>query len=387
MILNAVNEYWASLSGRYRTSPLPGFLSWWGGELASLAPATLRSRMVPPRPSLWLVANAEDTSLEIWRGGEAPERVDHFGADDDAHLLRDRWFEQLASFKDGRPEIRLCLPLDSVLACPVDMPLAVESNLGAAIGYQLDQLTPFKASQVIYDHRISERDAHQGRIEVELRLIPINRVEAVRERLAQIGIRPHVIDTLAINGDEPECEGFNLLPEAERPPYVYARARLNWLLAGVAVLLLAVVMAQSLYLRGYKVDRLEAEVAGLRQEAETVMDLQRQLEDALVAANFLAERRRRQPVIIQVLDEVSRVLPDDMWLQQVQVRDNEVMMMGFADGSQRLIEILNDSPLLDDAEFRGSITVDPATGQERFNARATITRRGVQHAVASGSGE
>lgn len=387
MILNAVNEYWASLSARYRTSPLPGFVSWWGGELASLVPDNIRSRMVPPRPGLWLVAGEEGAGLDIWRGGDEPERVDRFGADEDAHLLRDRWAEHLASFKDGQPEIRLCLPLDSVLACPVDLPLAVESNLGAAIGFQLDQLTPFKASQVLYDHRVSERDAHQGRIEVDLRLIPINRVEAVRDRLAQIGIRPHVIDTLVMSDETPACEGFNLLPEAERPPYVYARARLNWMLAGVAVLLLAVVMGQSLYLRGHKVDRLETEVAGLRHEAETVMDYQRQLEDALVAANFLAERRRRQPVIIQVLDEVSRVLPDDIWLQQVHVRDNELMIMGFADGSQRLIEILNDSALLDDSEFRGSITVDPASGQERFNARATITRRGVQHAVASGTGE
>ena len=88
-----------------------------------------------------------------------------------------------------------------------------------------------------------------------------------------------------------------------------------------------------------------------------------------------------------MLDEISRILPDDMWINQMQVRGDELMMMGLADGSQRLIEIINESTLLSDAEFRGAINVDPATGQERFNARATIIRRGVQDAVATGSGE
>ena len=146
-------------------------------------------------------------------------------------------------------------------------------------------------------------------------------------------------------------------------------------------------MTQSLYLRNRTVEQLETEVASLRAEAETVLALQRQLEDSLQAANFLAERRRRQPVVIQVLDEISRILPDDMWINQMQVRGDELMMMGLADGSQRLIEIINESTLLSDAEFRGAINVDPATGQERFNARATIIRRGVQDAVATGSGE
>jgi general secretion pathway protein L len=92
-------------------------------------------------------------------------------------------------------------------------------------------------------------------------------------------------------------------------------------------------------------------------------------------------------VVIQVLDEVSRVLPDDMWINQLQVRGNELTLMGLADGSSRLIEIINASPLLDDAAFRGSINVDPATGKERFNAQASITRGGVQDAAATGPGE
>jgi general secretion pathway protein L len=381
------NNYFSSVVARYQGSPVPGFLAWWRGELATLVPGSLRARMVPPRPQLWLVAESDGSAFSIWNGADQVEQVDRFSMEEDAHLQRDRWVELVNGFKDGKPEVSLCLPADMVLDCPVELPIAVESNLAAAIGFQLDQLTPFKASQVYHDYRIESRDTQHGRLKLDLRLVAISRVEPLLKRLATIGIRPHAIDTLNQHEGVPAREGFNLLPESERARYVYARARLNWALAGLAVLLLGLVMAQSLYQREQKIDRLQASAAELRVEAEQVMGLQRQLEDSLQAANFLAERRRSQPVIIQVIDEVSRILPTDMWINQMQVRGDELLMMGLADGSQRLIEIINDSPLLLEAEFRGAINVDPATGQERFNLRATINRRGVQHAVAAGPGE
>jgi len=384
---NVINNAWGNLQARYRTSPLPGFLSWWRGELASLVPVGLRRRMISPRPSIWLVADPAGDRISVWRGSDQPERLDELILADELQSLKQRWMAALSRFEDGAPEIRLCLPQEQVLACPVEQPLAVEANLAGALGYQLDQLTPFRAQDVYFDHRIIERNTKAGRLKLELRLVPKAGLSGLLDRMRAIGIEPHAVDSLKDDRAVPLCEGFNLIPEADRPSYVYQRARLNWALAGVALLVLGLVMAQSLYLRNQTTDTLRAEVDALRAQADQVLALQRQLEDSLQAANFLAERRRRQPVVIQVLDEVSRVLPDDMWINQLQVRGNELTMMGLADGSQRLIQIINDSPLLDDAEFRGAINVDPATGKERFNALATITREEVQDAAAAGPGE
>jgi len=293
----------------------------------------------------------------------------------------------VAGFDDGPPEIRLCLPESDVLRCPVELPLAVESNLDESLRYQLDQLTPFSADQVYFDYTIVERDAEYGRLKLELRLALRSRVDELIERLHAIGIRPHAIDCLARDAAAPACEGFNMLPLAERPRYVYRRARINWLLAGALVLVLAVVMFESLYMHQRTVDRLETEVEALRGEADQVMALQRELQDALAAANFLAERRRQQPVSVQVLDELTRILPNDIWLMQLQMRGNELQLQGLADQSQRLIELINESELLADAEFRGPVNIDKRSGRERFNARARITSGGGEHAAAAGSGE
>ena len=325
--------------------------------------------------------------LSIWIGGDSPERRDTFGADEDVGLLRDRWQELVKDFKDGRPEIRLCLPPEDMLRCPVELPLAVEANLNESLRYQLDQVTPFSADQVYFDYEILERDAERGRLKVDLRLALRSRVDDLRERLAAIGIRPHAIDGLRQDDGKPACEGLNLLPLPERPRHVYRRARINWILAGGLVAVLAVVMAESLFLHEQTVDRLEDEVDALRRDADEVMTLQRELQDALAAANFLAERRRRQPVAVRVLDEITRILPDDIWLMQLRMQDNELMLQGLADQSQRLIQLINESELLADAEFRGSVSIDPGSGRERFNARARIETTGGERATAAGSGE
>lgn len=383
----AINEYWGSLVARYRAGPLPGFLKWWRGELAALLPQGLRQRMIPPRPVLLVIPEAEGRGLAVWAGGDTPEKRDTFGAGEDAGLLRDRWRALLDAFDDGWPEVRLCLPGEDMLHCPVEMPIAVESNLSEALRYQLDQVTPFSADQVYFDYDITRRDAEHGRLHIDLRLALRSRVDELRERLSAIGIRPHAIDCLDDDDEAPVGAGFNLLPLAQRPRYVYRRARINWILAGILALVLAAVMAESLWLRHRTVEGLEREVETLRSEADTVMALQRELEDALAAANFLAERRRRQPVSVRVLDELTRILPDDIWIMQMQMRGNELQLQGLADQSQRLIELINDSDLLAEAEFRGSVSTDPGSGRERFNARARIETQGGERAASAGSGE
>jgi len=387
MIQDRVNEYWAQLRGRYRSSPLPAFLRWWRGELAGMLPAGLRRRMIPPRPVVLLLPDGDGDQLSVWAGSEPPEQRDLFDLRSDPALLRDRWRALLDEFRDGNPEVRLCLPPDQVLQCPVELPLAVESNLGQALRYQLDQITPFSADQVCFDYAVVERDPERGRLKLDLRLVPVARVDELTTLLGAIGVRPHAVDCLASADDSIVAEGFNLLSESERPRYVYARARTNWLLAGALVGVLAVVMAVSLIVRQQAVDRLNRDVEQLRAQAEAVLALQQELDEALNAANFLAEHRRQRPVFVRVLEEITRILPEDMWLQQLQLKENELEMHGMADGAQRLVELIDDAEMLADAEFRGSIDIDPNTGRERFRAAARVLTQNERDAAAAESRE
>lgn len=390
---DALTQSLADLQRRYQASALPAFLNWWGSALMQWVPASVRARLMPPAPQLVLVADMDHPGqFALWLRTDEFKKIDDFSHTEDVSLQRSRWQRHLSQHQDDPPQVILLLPTEAALDLNVDLPLAVEGNLDQALRFQLDQMTPFSANQLAYDHRITERDAVNRRLHLSLRLIPTAVLDPVQDHLAAVGIRPHAIDTLSPShdgGDDeaPAGEGFNLIPAAERPAYVHQRKRLNWTLAGALALVLVVVMAQSIYLRERAVSQLRSDVASLRAEAESVMALQRDVDAALEAANFLADQRYNEPVSVQVLDELSRIMPDHFWLQQLQIRGSTIILMGFAEGSQALIEILNDSPLFDDAEFRGRVSIDANSGEERFNAQARILPPGeVEHAVAAQAG-
>lgn len=373
------------LRARYRATPIPAFLAWWGGELSSLVPERLAARMMPPKPELWIVPAATGGGdLRIVKPGDeaSPDKtlaMDVFGAGEDAALLGNRWNDILADFTDGQPEIRLCLPAEHYLALPVELPAAVENNLEQALTYQLDELSPFRADQVYFDQRVlrpegKPQDARRNQIQVELRLVPKPQVTPVLERLSAIGIAVHAVDTLS-DAANPRPEGFNLLPPEQRSPYVHERARFNGLLALGLLLVLSLVMLQSIWLRQNTADVLQAEADQLRVEARAVMELQQQLEESLLAANFLSDRRARQPAAIELLAEITKIMPDDIWLQRFQVQGDQVIVQGLADGSQRVIEIMNESALLDSPGFQGPIRMDQASGQENFTTTAVLRPR------------
>ena len=373
---------------KYRTSPLSTFVDWWKGELVALLPETWKSRLMPHAPALWLVIDTHGSNdVVIWGGDHGDEKIDVLASVEDQGLLQSRWQKHLSRYEFGKPKVTLCLPPETMLDRTIEMPAAVQANLANALQYQLDQFTPFEASSVYFDQKVLEKDESNAKIRVDLRLVPRQTLDPILERLKTLGIVIHAVDRSSADtaGGQtpPKPEGFNLLPMSDRVPYRFARTTLNWRLAGAATLSLVVMMVATLLIRQASEQRLADQVAELRLEAQEVMALQRELSSALDAANFLAEKRASQPVIVPLLEELTRLLPEDMWFQQVQVRGDEIIMMGFAEGSQQLIEIINESSLLSDATFRGRVTVDPETNQERFTIQATIQRRTGDAVVAT----
>jgi len=372
MIQDTADKILTPLRQRYRATPLPAFFAWWGRELGELVPDRWRRRLMPPKPQLWLVPASSGGDLRVWRMDGEPRVLDVFGAGEDVRLLETRWRELMAEFTDGKPEVRLCLNEEDYLALPIELPAAVQDDLHQALRFQIDQVSPFQPDQVLFDQRVARQIPDHGRIEVELRIARREAVEPLLERLHAIGLVVHVVDTMR-EPDPPEAEGFNLLPEDRCPRYVHARARLNAMLAVVLVVLVGAVMAETLILRERTLSRLTEEARVLREQAGEVGALRQELQESLAAASFLAEKRATEPTMVEVLDEVTRVLPDDIWLQQFQLQGGELRIQGMTEGSQRVVGLLNESPMLESPEITGNISIDPMTGKERFRTQAQVT--------------
>ncbi len=365
----------------YAASPLARFFEWWWGQLRPLLPPKVQTWLTESRDEVLLMLSPERIDL-TWRGqaARAPGSLER-GAE--AELLK----RDLAAYLGGTeepPAVILTLPPGRVLRRTLVLPAAAEQNLRQVLAFEMDRQTPFKAEQVHYDFRIVARDPATRQIRVELAVVPRAGVDADVAALAELGVALHGVDIAPI-GASPR-PGFNLLPPERR-----ARQRDVWLLANLGlgalcVLLLVVAMALSVANREAALEAMRETVDRQRVEAKAVADLRSELRAAVEGANFLAEKKRAQPVVSDLLLDLTRRLPPDTWLQRFSLTGRQVQLQGQAREAASLIRILQQSQMLQGPTIQGAVTPDARTNKEQFLIQADARTRVDRVPAAPGRG-
>ncbi|MCH8809998.1 MAG: PilN domain-containing protein [Proteobacteria bacterium] len=274
----------------------------------------------------------------------------------------------------GAVEVILRVPREKVLRRLVDLPSAAAENLREVLGFEMDRHTPFKAEEVYFDYRLEGSDPERKRIKVDLVVIPRTVADQAAQLATSWGIEP---DQLAA-GDEPDdgVRPFNLLP----PGAARSRTGFGRRLAAKLAVLALVLLAAALYLP-LKHDRevlavLEARLAQVRAEAIQADGLKTQVEKILERGRFVVERKRNEHGITELLDEVTRVLPDHTWVLKFGLRDGRLTLSGYSAKPSSLIGLLERSEMLSEVRFSSPVTMDQKIGLERFNLTAVLSGRG-----------
>jgi general secretion pathway protein L len=169
--------------------------------------------------------------------------------------------------------------------------------------------------------------------------------------------------------------GLNLLPEALRYHIVKQQVRVNWAIGAVTAFLLVFVMAQSLWLREHQVKSLEGAIEDVRAEAMTVQQIRKQIEDAGEAAGFLQGHKIHNGYKIEALAELTRVLPQNTYLDRLSLHAETVQVQGKSVNAQNLIELVNASPHFENASFRGPTRLDSRSRKEIFDLSASTIQK------------
>ena len=115
-----------------------------------------------------------------------------------------------------------------------------------------------------------------------------------------------------------------------------------------------------------------AEAAKARVEALAAAKLRETITELASDAQFLAERKRTSPGVVEIVDALTRLLPDDTWLQQLRINGDEVRLTGFSAAASSLIGLIEQSERFSEARFRSSVTRDTRNKAERFTISAKI---------------
>ena len=361
----------------WRASPLPAFFAWWGGELRALLPPRWRSLL--GEGASWHLLEHAGGDWRLRRSGQAEPLArwsDSLDAVAQQAELATAW--QGVEREDRR--LALLLPAAAVLRRTLQLPLAARANLRQVAAFEMDRQTPFSAAQVYYAVRELAQPAAAGRCAVELLAVRRDTLDPLLERLHVLGIPVDAVDLAQDAGRL----GVDLLPPGQAPHRTRPRLRLNLLLAAACVLLLLLSMGSWLRNRESALAQMQAQVEAMHGEAQQVANLRKQLQDDAGAAGFLAQRKAQRATTLGVLLDLTRRLPSSAWLERFSLDDNgQVGFQGQSPQAAKLLDLLKGSPLIDNANFQGSIQTDPSSGKERFYMVAQLHKPAPEHAGAT----
>jgi Tfp pilus assembly protein PilN len=187
----------------------------------------------------------------------------------------------------------------------------------------------------------------------ELRLDPaIYTAAEARSFHGLLGAEPALPFAAALAGACPHLSlPVNLLPADLRA----SNSRALWIptaVAGGLVLMAAVALAaypsfeDSRYLRS-----LNGEIAKITPQAVMAAKLDKDIETTRQRTVLLDEVRKRSKADIDILGEMTRILPPPIWLNTLEINRKQVTVAGETDQAAPLLKQIDASPFFEQSEF------------------------------------
>ena len=346
---------------------LTGFWNWWIAELAGILPKNIRAAILPRVERLYLQLQGKQVVAS--RGtSEATEEIGRYPLT--AEALQPAQAHELEELAGRTREVVLCLPADKVLVKQLTLPLVAEENLRQVLGFEMDRQTPFSLDQVYYDHTLTERNARANTLAVELAVTPRPYLDELLASLDNLGLRPHQATLCEENSGR--AQAINLLPETARHRRPDTARYLNLALGVVAVALLIAVIALPLLNKLHVIDTLEARSEMVTGKAEVTRRLREQITQLDLDARFLVEKKRATPLALEIINELTRILPDDTWINRLDIKGQEVQIQGQSASAAALIPLIESSDWLRNPRFRSPVTRTPGMNSDRFHLSADL---------------
>ena len=152
-------------------------------------------------------------------------------------------------------------------------------------------------------------------------------------------------------------------------------------LVSLAILVGFYQTAKDFYKYRDKLRNLDGEIKKRKPEVETIEKLQKQRESISKELSELEKIRSEEFSKIEMLKELTRLLPPTAWVWNLKYNGKEIEISGFADSASDLIPLLDKSPFFDKVEFMAPVTkekmIRPEGPQdkERFRIKARIEAR------------
>lgn len=125
---------------------------------------------------------------------------------------------------------------------------------------------------------------------------------------------------------------------------------------GLLILALALFPLGGLLGKRAHLKQLEADIARIRPQAEAIAEKRREMQDYADFLRRIAQVSREQPAVLELVHELTQILPGNAWLDSFIFAQGRVRIQGQADSATSIIEAMENSPLFQSVRFESPVT-------------------------------
>lgn len=346
------------------------FWKWWTGELRSALPQRLQRYLHDADRTLRVSLQDRQVHIAI-RDADGTQQIADFNLQDSQEIDLGRVRDCLEHLVPGARSAVIELPQGQVFRRTVNLPISTEERLADVLKFEMDRFTPFEHGQVYFAHKVMRRDTGSGQVTVQLVVVLRSLVDQMLTALDDCGLEVSAITVTGQNSGA-SADLWNLLPAERRPRSDLRNQLLPLSLTIVFALLLITALTLPLLYQQNVLRELEREIDAVRPAAMAVAETKDSITALLRQQGFFASQRRGSPTIVSLLNEVTRVIPDNTWLVRVEVRGSTLRIQGESESASSLIALLEASDHIENAAFSSPVTKNPRTSNDRFVIEARV---------------
>jgi general secretion pathway protein L len=223
-----------------------------------------------------------------------------------------------------------------------------------------------------------------GPIDAELVVVPRTGLDP---QLAMLGPASPSLAGIDVAGADGVPLEVNLLPPAQRQRVRDPWRTWNLGFAAISVLALGLTLWLVLENRRGAADNFDAQVAREAEPARRASAQQQELTNLIQGQAFLQRKRSQYPTAVEVMDELSRRLPDGTSLEKLAIEENRLTLIGLSNEAPALVGRLQDSKLWRSPGLNGALQTDPSTRKDRFTLTADIGPADTKETSGARSGQ
>lgn len=355
------------------------FFRWWRNELTALLPQKYFERFSRSVNQLRVAVSESEIIVYHENGGRTralgrqlrtrSDKPQSASEQVEAHAQQELLRAQIQALKPKPSRVILAVAPGLSLTKELQLPLAAQQDLTQVLTFEMDRQTPFRADSVYFDYRVMRRDAARKQLAVCLGVVPRALVDEALSPLSDLDLR--MSQPGASTDSSWDGRTFSVTRARDEQGLL---SRINPLLLALNGLFLMAVIFLPFYHQRSERTALSTQLNQVRTAANGAMSLREQVDRLAQEIKMAVDRKSQWPTMIEILNELTVVLPNSTWLNRLEIKDGEIHLQGVSSSASSLIALIEESATFADVRFQSPVTQDPRTGRERFHLSARIVK-------------